>query len=154
MQMTPSPETRAAQADRRPKRGIVSRRALIPFLLLLTALPIGLAQSWMAHARRCVAYDLTGLDERTALVRDELSQAHIEVEGLRSPTRADSVAAELGLVRAESPPVVVAGAATDLVVEALADAEADPPDAPIVVASYASVASFWPLGAADGRQAK
>ncbi|MBT3265776.1 hypothetical protein HN371_01425 [Candidatus Poribacteria bacterium] len=152
--MTPSPEKQTAQADHRPKRRVTSWRVLLPFLLLLTALPIGLAQSWMAHARRCVAYDLTTLDERTALVRDELSQAHIQVEGLRSPTRADTVAEELGLVRAESPPVVVAAGASDLVAEAFAEPTTDPQDAPIMVASYASVASFWPFDAVAGRQSK
>ncbi len=142
--MTPSPDTQAPQADTASRRRLAPGRAFLPFLLLAIALPVGLSQAWMAHERRCIAYDLSALDDQAALVRDEIRQAHIEVEGLRSPTRTDTVAEELGLVRAERPPVVVAG-----MIEAVAAAPAPADTAPEWRRSRVVAASFWPFGA-DG----
>jgi len=142
MQMTPSTDTQAPQADHTSSRRFARSRAFLPFLLLAAALPVGLAQAWMAHERRCIAYELSTLDDQAALVRDEISQAHIEVEGLRSPTRTDAVADELGLVRAASPPVVVAGAMDALAAAPSAAADTAPEWSTARVAS----ASFWPFG--------
>ena len=150
--MTPSRETQGPKADTRPRRRFADRRAILPFVLVIAALPVGLAQSWMAHERRCVAYDLGELDERMTLVRDELSEAHIAVEELRSPGRADAIAAELGLVRLEGPPVVVAGDSDKFVAESPASEQAWPPS--VLSASFASFGPVWPFGRAQGSQAK
>ena len=126
---------------------------MLPFVFLIAALPVGLAQCWMAHERRCVAYDLADLDDRMVLVRDELSEAHIAVEALRSPTRTDAIASELGLVRLEGAPVVVAGPERAFVADA-ADSQAGPADTGVVTASFASFGPVWPFGRADGSQGK
>jgi hypothetical protein len=144
--MTFSPDTQAPQAETKSTSRFTRGRALLPFLLLAAALPVGLTQAWMAHERRCIAYELSTLDDEAALVRDEISQAHIEVEALRSPTRTDTVAEELGLVRAESPPVVVAGALDPIVI---APPSTDP--APEWTNARVVTASFWPFGGGSGR---
>jgi hypothetical protein len=121
----------------------------VPFLLLAAALPVGLTQAWMAHERRCIAYELSALDDQAALVRDEISQAHIQVEGLRSPTRTDAVAEEFGLVRAEVPPVVVAGVPAAVI----AVAAEEPSSLPEWSNPRVAAASFLPFFG-DGRSAR
>ena len=78
-----------------------------PFAILALVLPMGLAQSWLAHAPRTIAYDLEQIDDEIRRVRDELESAHLACEALRAPAAVHSVAQVLGYERPASPPIVL-----------------------------------------------
>ena len=79
----------------------------LPFLVLAMALPVGLAQSWFGHEKREIAYDLRALETEMESIRNEIDEAHIEAEGLKSPARIDKLAGELGYVMPIEAPTVV-----------------------------------------------
>jgi cell division protein FtsL len=108
-----SPETTSkTRVPRRVSRffGDTRKRPVSAYVVLALLLPVGLVQSWCAHQRRTIAYELPEIEKRITALQAEIEQLHIESESLQSPKRVDELARARGFMPALKPPIVLPAA--------------------------------------------